>query len=426
MTENYFERTDCRLCSGPLVEGFRLTPTPLANEIVGDSFLNSGEIQQIFPLFVSVCSRCGHIQLPVVVDPSKLFRNYYYTSGVSPVFVEHFRRYADDVSSSVLQRGDLVVDIGSNDGTFLQFFKKLGMRILGVDPALNIAEIAMTAGVPTVSEFFTLELAKKLATEHGKAKLITANNVFAHADNLADIASGVRELLSDDGVFVFEVSYFPDVVSKTLFDTIYHEHLSYHHIGPLVDFFNNLGLVLFDAHRVDTQGGSIRVFVGHKGRYQTTRLIELMLDEAILGLRVPTSGFADPPDGIGRAPLVRLHDQVELLKQGLGSLLHDIKSRGYSIAGFGAPAKITTLMYHFDLGINEVEYIVDDSKLKQGMYTPGKHIPILDPSVLYERSPNYVVILVWNFADSIMNRHPEYRAKGGKFIVPIPELKVHG
>src|SRR5215469_16163821 len=251
-------RKTCRLCGGPrLISVLELAPTPPANAFVPREEL--GKTQQRFPLDVFFCEDCTHAQLLDVVDPSVLFENYVYVSGTSPSFVAHFESYARGIMEQFRpQPGGLVLDIGSNDGTLLRFFQKAGMKVLGIDPARNIAQEATRNGIPTLATFFNPQLAKQLRGEHGPASVITANNVFAHIDNLEGVVEGIRTLLAPDGVFVFEVSYLSDVFEKTLFDTIYHEHLDYHSVKPLVPFFRRLGMELIEAQRVSSHGGSLR------------------------------------------------------------------------------------------------------------------------------------------------------------------------
>lgn len=417
MGNEYQTRDDCRLCgSKDLVEVFRLNSTPPANEFVSAGA--GGEIppQSGIPLYLVSCERCGHAQLPVVVDPERLFRNYVYVSGTSPVFVDHFRRYAADAIRQLeLVPGDLVVEIGSNDGTLLNFFKEAGMRVIGVDPAKDIASRATAAGVETWNEFFTMETAQRVVKNFGHASLVIANNVFAHADDLRGISRGVKLMLDQRGVFMFENSYLPDVIEKTLFDTVYHEHLSYHSVSPLILFFQSVGMSLRDVQRIDTHGGSIRGFVvGHKGDMLVTKgVTDLLAYENALGL---TPG--------NQHPFRLLEQQVKSLRSRLHEFLALAKADGKRVAGFGAPAKATTLMYQFGLGALDLEFIVDDSPLKQGLFTPGKHVPVLPSAAIRELKPDYLVILAWNFADPIIAKNQAFREAGGKFVVPIPEFRV--
>jgi hypothetical protein len=259
----------------------------------------------------------------------------------------------------------------------------------------------------------------KIRKEYGRAKVIVANNVFAHSDHLDDITLGVGELLSSEGVFAFEVSYLMDVIRGTLFDTIYHEHLSYHHLSPLLTFFQKFGLSLFDFERVDSQGGSIRGYVGYEDQLSDELVLQIGR-EANSGLKTCLNQHFD-----GVAPLLHLKNRINSLKKDLLKQLSEIKAQGKSIAAFGAPAKCTTLTHHFEFGSDLIDFIVDDSPIKHGFFTPGKQIEILPTEEMYKRKPDYVIIFVWNFAESIIQRHQKFLDMGGKFIVPLPEIMLH-
>ncbi len=408
-------RSTCRLCdSGDLTLVISLGHTPLANEFVSKEKLDQKQDQ--FPLDLYICNACAHVQMLDVVDPEILFRNYVYVSGTSPVFIEHFRKYSAAILELThLPKGSRVLEIGSNDGTLLSFFKTAGMEVLGIDPARNIAEEATKKGIETWPEFFSPALAAKIKKERGAVDVVAANNVFAHADDLHSIVQGVAGLLSPNGIFVFEVSYLLDVYEKTLFDTIYHEHLSYHSVKPLVGLFERHGMELIDAVQVEPHGGSLRAVAKMKNGSLPKQpgVDALITREAALGLHGP-------------AAYKKLFDDIQTLKKDLGKLLADLKSQGKKIAGFGAPAKATTLMYHFGLGPKELDYIIDDSPLKQGLFSPGHHIPVVPSSHLSDAAhkPDYLLILAWNFADSIIKKNQAFRVQGGHFIVPLPKLQL--
>ena len=405
-------RDDCRLCgSRNLVCVLELAPTPPANAFVPETKLN--ERQESYPLDIWFCRDCKHIQLLDIVDPTVLFGDYPYVSGTSPVFVRHFEDAATDIVRRFsLNPGDLVVDIGSNDGTLLKPFKAAGMKVLGIDPAKAIADAASAAGIETVTDFFTRDTARAIREQYGEATCVTANNVFAHIDELAGTVDAVRELLAPDGVFVFEVSYFADVYEKTLFGTIYHEHLDYHTVGPLPRFFAAHGLDLFAAERIDTHGGSLRGFVQNAGGKHAHSGVDVLIrGEIALGL--------DRED-----TLRDYSSRIEALGRELGTLLRTLKDDGKHIAGYGAPAKATTLMHHFDIGNAEIEFIVDDNPLKQRLYSPGLHVPVLPSSAIAERQPDFLVILAWNFAEPIMEKCADFARNGGRFIVPLPDIRV--
>jgi hypothetical protein len=407
-------RRDCRLCgSHRLTPVLALTPTPPANAFVGKDDL--GETQQTFPLDVFFCEDCTHVQLLDVVSPSVLFENYVYVTGTSPVFVKHFEEYA----AFIVERyrptaGSLVVDIGSNDGTFLNCFRQHGLAIQGIDPAREIAGKASAAGIETIADFFSPALAAEIVAERGKASVVTANNVFAHIDDLGAIANGIQALLDTDGVFVFEVSYLVDVLEKTLFDTIYHEHLAYHNVRPLIGFLARHGLELIGAHRVSSHGGSLRCIAQLTGgpHPREASVDALLALESAMKLDQSRT-------------LKQFSARIDTVKDALTSLLSDLKADGKRIVAFGAPAKATTLMYHFGIGPDIIDVVIDDSPLKQGLFTPGMHIPVVASDALYSNSPDYAVILAWNFAAPIMRAHAKFTEQGGKFIVPLPNLEVH-
>jgi SAM-dependent methyltransferase len=306
------------------------------------------------------------------------------------------------------------VDIGSNDGTLLRFFQKAGMKVQGIDPARNIAQEATRNGIPTMAAFFSPKLAAGIRAQQGAAAVITANNVFAHIDNLEAVVEGIRTLLAPNGVFVFEVSYLVDVFEKTLFDTIYHEHLDYHSVKPLVPFFKRLGMELIEAQRVGSHGGSLHAVAQLKGGPWP------------VGKSVAEAIAYEEKLGLHRAETFRAFGKnINDLKTGLGKLLRELKASGKKIAGFGAPAKATTLMFHFEIGPELIDFIADDSPLKQNLYSPGYHIPVLPRAAVFERRPDYLLLLAWNFAEPLMKSLKAYTDAGGHFIVPIPKLEIH-
>lgn len=397
-------RSTCALCSSMTLDTILSLPaTPPANE-----FVPAPQAQECFPLNLQLCQSCGHVQLADVVHPDRLFGNYVYVSGTSAVFVQHFENYAQEIcASSKLNAQSHVVDIGSNDGTLLKAFKKAGVgKVTGVDPARDIATRASTEGIPTRIGFFDREMAKRILSEDGAADLVTANNVFAHADDLQEIALGVRELLTPEGDFVFEVSYLMDVVEKTLFDTIYHEHLSYHTVRPLIPFLKGCGLHVYDAKRVSTHGGSIRIYASRAAKEQTGPLMAITAAEIAAGIQQ-------------RSTFDHLRADIATKGAALRQRIRAAKAAGKKICGFGAPAKLTTLMHAFELKASDFEFIIDDAPLKQGLYTPGLNILVRPSSALYERNPDLCVVFAWNFFDSITQKHARWADMGGIFINPL-------
>lgn len=413
MTTDLRRRERCRLCESPQLElALPIKPSPIADAYIPATRL--GQPQEIYPLDLYLCLECGHVQNLDIVNPETLFRDYLFTTSSSSNLVDHFRQYAGKVVSQFdLKQGSLVVEIGSNDGSLLQFFKGKGLNVLGVDPARSIAEEATAKGIPTLPEFFSENLAMTIRREHGSATVITANNVFAHADDLADMVRGIHALLADDGIFVFEASYLVDIVDRFLFDTVYHEHVSYHSIAPLKRFFDKLGLQLFDVQRSASKGGSIRGFVQHprKGGRPITPIVGELLEME------NRRGFARPE--VYRA----YGEAIAERKNALARLIDDAHARGKRVAGYGASNTVTTLMWHFDL-TKKLEFLADDNPRKQGLYSPGAHIPVVASEELCVRRPDHVIILAWNYAEPIIRRHQRFLAEGGEFIIPLPELKI--
>lgn len=413
-------QTECRLCRSPwIVPLWSFGTTPLANAYVRDDALDSPEVTA--PLDVYRCEDCHLVQLHHSVSPDLLFRNYLYVSSTSPRFVAHFETYARHLVERLRLRADsLVVDVGSNDGILLRPLKRLGIRVLGIEPAEAIAATATAAGVETIPQFFRPELAAALRHQHGPAAVITANNVFAHTPDIEGFVRSVKELLAADGVFVFEVQYLGELLRNNLFDIVYHEHLCYYHLCPLVTFFARQGMEVFDVQLLPVHGGSLRVFVQRSGSlFPRERAVEELLEaERRAGLLTPI-------------PYREFAERIERNKLQLRKLLEQLKQQGKRIAGYGAPAKATTLLSTFGIGAETLDYIVDDdTTFKQGRFMPGSHIPIVSPEYLYHPldaargKPDYCLILSWNFAEPIMHNHARFTEDGGYFIVPVPEPRI--
>lgn len=414
MQISVYRRKTCRLCESKNVEVVvSLAPTPVAEKYVTQE--QAGEDQESYPLDLYMCRDCSHVQLLDVVDPKFVFDSYTYSSSNTSGIVKHFEMCADKLVSHFKPAPKaLAVDIGSNDGALLRCFQKRSLRVLGVDPAKEIAQKATKSGIETLAEFLNLDLARKIKTTHGPASIVTAFNVFAHADDLAGMADSIRELLAPDGVFVFEVSYLLDVIDRMLLGTIFHEHLSYHSVRPMRDFLRRHGMELIDVERVTIQGGS---FIGtaqliggpHSVSSSVGELLEL---EKTRGLDQPETvrGFAT---------------RLKKVKDELGGMLIDFKRQGMTIAGYGAARSGTTLISQMDLG-NVLSFIVDDSPEKQNKLSPGHHIPVLPTKAVYERRPEYVFILAWIHAKKIIENNRKYLEQGGHFVVCFPKVKVIG
>jgi len=401
------------MCDGRKLElALPIRPSPIADAYVPAAAL--GRPQELFPLDLYLCTDCGHVQNVDIVSPELLFRDYLFTTSTSAGLVDHFRKYAAEVASKLgFRAGSLVVEIGSNDGSLLRFFKEQGMHVLGVDPAREIARQATEAGIPTLPDFFNSAAAADIRKQHGRASLVAANNVFAHADDLADIVEGIRDILADDGVFVFEVSYLVDIVDRFLFDTVYHEHVSYHSIAPLARFFNRLGMQLFEIDRVASKGGSFR---GYAQRLpEGKRPVSPTVGEMIALEKEREFGALAVYQEFGR--------KIEARKQRLLNYLDRHTKPGSLVAAYGASTTTTTLMWHFEL-VRRIAFIADDNPRKHGLYSPASHIPVVPSEELYVRRPDMVIVLAWQYAQPIIRKHPAYLEGGGTFVVPLPDLRT--
>jgi SAM-dependent methyltransferase len=409
---SHFRRSTCRLCDfGQLELVVPLTPTPLADDYVPASRLNA--TQECYPLDLYQCLSCGHVQLLDVVDPEALFRKYSYFSGRSPALAKHFEEYAEDVLAAAgLPDRSLIVDIGSNDGCFLEQFGRRGMRVLGIDPAENVAAQANARGIETLPAFFDAAVAERIQQDYGPAQIVSANNVYAHTDDLAGMTDAVRRLLADDGVFVFEVSYLLDVVDHLLVGSIFHEHLCYHAVAPLEQFLARHGLELIDVRRVGIQGGSLIGTAQKIGgeRPVTAAVGELKSLEARRNLSRPET-------------IRSFSHRLNALAASTHETIRKLSDAGKSIAGFGASRGGTLILYHFQLG-ELLPFLVDDSPDKQGLYSPGYHIPVLPTAALYDRKPDYAIILAWVHTQSILAKHRAYMDQGGHFVSCYPRVEI--
>jgi hypothetical protein len=409
--QQHHEIRSCRLCGSAELETIlKLTPTPPANNLILKEDLERNF--PVIPLEVGRCDNCYHLQLCHVVSPELLFSNYLYVSSTSPVMIDHLTRQADNLAAKIKGASNtFVVEIGSNDGTLLHNFQRHGFRVLGIDPAEKIATQAIASGVPTEVAFFNEDVAQRVAEKHGRAGLVCANHCFAHIDDIHSVVEGVKCLLDDSAEFVFEVGYLLDVYQNTLFDTIYHEHLDFHHVAPLVSFFESHGMTLVHVERHNIQGGALRGFVRLGKVAPCPSVAELLAVENEAGIN-------------RKETFKSFEKSINYLATNLKTLLTELTSRGKRVYGFGVPAKATTMMYHFGITNKLIPIIADDNPLKQGRYVAGLNIEITSRQAIYEDKPEYVLLLAWNFADSIIERNLEFLEAGGTFIVPIPTLQL--
>jgi SAM-dependent methyltransferase len=413
-----YHRRTCRLCNSDAVEVVvPLAPIPVATPNVGRdaaSAEGAGLASAVVPLDLYLCRGCGHLQLLDIVDPDVQYTNFAYTTAISLGLPEHFRRLAENlIERAKLAPGDLVVEVGSNDGTLLRPFKERGMRVLGIDPARAIAQRATAEGIETLPTFFTAELARQIRSERGPAKVVISNNTFANLDDLDGPTEGIRQLLAPDGIFLFETQHGADVIARMLVDTIYHEHLSYFLVGPLVPFFARHGMQLFAAEHLVTKGGSLRGYVQLAGGPHRAdgSVAAIAAEETSAGLAKPDS-------------YRQFVDRLAKLRGEVASTIAAEGKAGRHIAGYGASVGTVTLINQLGLR-HALDFIVDDKPLADALVGPGYRIPVLPSQALYERRPDLVVILAWRYAEPIIGKHQAYLDAGGRFAVPWPMFSVH-
>ncbi len=401
----------CILCqSSPLLSVLDLGFTPLANKFLTKAELANDEAS--YPLHLGICESCLHMQLLDAVAPPLMFDDYLYVSSMSETLRQHLKKLADEAAARVaLSAADLVVDIGSNDGTLLSWFARFGVRTLGIDPAQNLAALAAKNGIQTLTAYFGEQTAERVVAEYGRAKVITATNVFPHIPNLPDFVKGLQRLLAPDGTCFIQAHYLVDLMEQGAFDTIYHEHVSYWALGPARRLFAEFGMSVVDAERLPEHHGQLRLVIQQGTHAPSERMNALLAAEA--HLQIPSVEGAK-----------KFAQSVYRIKDEVSRTISELRGSGKRIVGYGAPAKGNTLLCFLGIGPDQIEYIADKSPLKQGRYSPGMHIPVVSPARLLEDQPDYVLLLAWNFADEVLEQQAEYRKRGGKFIIPLPHVKI--
>ena len=411
MKTSFITRPTCRLCgSRDLSLGLSLQPTP-----IGDDYLpleRRDAPTEVFNLDLYLCGKCGQVQLRDVVSPDLLYATFPYVTSVSVGLPEHFRRFAEEVMQKhEISGNSLVVEIGSNEGPMLRAFQERGCRVLGVEPASAIALAATQAGVPTLPKYFTQELAAEILQTHGPATVIAANNVLANIDDLSAVINGVNALLTPDGILVMETSYWGDVVKQGLIDTIYHEHLSYFSVSPLTAFFGSFGLEVIDAQWNPNKGGSIRLTAQRAGG---SRAVHSSVAERMA---------IERQEGIHRADILAdCRRRLDALASQVQASVKSFRDEGKSIGGYGASVGTTTMIHEFRLG--SLDYLLDDNPRKFGKYSPGFRIPVVPSASLEQRKPDAVIVFAWRYFEQIRRKHPEFEKAGGRFVLPLPELKI--
>ena len=385
---------------------------PLANAYLRPE--DAARPEPRYPLDLVRCPACALVQITEVVPPEILFRDYLYLSSYSTTMLAHAEALVRRlIVERELDGQSLAVEVASNDGYLLQHYVRAGVPVLGIEPARNVAEIAVRErGVRTLPEFFGADLARELRARGEAADVLHANNVLAHVADLNGFVEGFRVLLKDDGVIVSESPYLERFLAKVEFDTIYHEHLYYYSLTALSRLFRRHGLVIEDCEHLPIHGGSLRVFVRHQAvAVEGPRVRALLEEEASWG--VDTA-----------APYARFAGQVEVIKADLGRVVRDLRARGERVAAYGAAAKGTVLLNATGLGPEDLAFVCDKNPLKQGRLMPGVHIPIVPPSRLLEEQPGHCLMLVWNVADEVRREQAEYLRRGGRFILPIPNVRI--
>jgi len=394
-------KATCRCCNSKYLKStIPLGLSPLANNLLN----NINEKDELYPLDVMFCETCTNSQLSFSVSPEKLFNTYLYVSSTAKSFRDHFENASKDyIDEFNLNKDSVVVDIGSNDGIGLSYFKSLGMNVIGIEPASNIAKLANEKGIETINSYFDEHAVKKILTRFSYADLVTASNVFAHSNEIKSITENVFKLLKDDGCFIIEVQYLLDTIKDLTFDNIYHEHVNYWSVTSLNNFFNSLGLSVTNVKHIDTHGGSIRVYVKRIGSIIDKSVNKFLDEEKKFGI-------------LDKKTYDNFFLRIEEAKKNVINNLKLLKQKGLKIVGYGAPAKATTLLNYFEIGTEYIDYIVEDNNLKHGKLIPGVKIPIYSKDVLESQRPDIIVVMAWNFFDEIKKNNQKLIDLGIKFI----------
>jgi SAM-dependent methyltransferase len=405
----------CRFCGATLKNTF----VDLGMQPLCESYLRSDQLNHMepfFPLHVYVCSNCFLVQLEEYVAPEEIFSEYAYFSSYSDSWLRHSENYVDMIVNKLgLGEKSHVVELGSNDGYLLQYFKQKGIPVLGVEPAANVAEVAISKGIPTLIRFFDPEVANDLVNEDKQADLIIGNNVLAQVPDLNGFVEGIRILIKPLGVITIEFPHLLRLMDGNQFDTIYHEHFSYFSFVTVEKVFAAHGLRIFDVEELSTHGGSLRIYActSENTTLQTTTRVDDLREREIR-------------EGFQTLEKYQLFSElVKETKRGLLDLLIRLKRSRSSIVGYGAPGKGNTLLNYCGIRADFLDYTVDRNPYKQGKFLPGSHVPIYPPDMIKETKPNYVFILPWNIKDEIMEQMSFIKDWGGKFIIPIPEVKIY-
>jgi len=405
---------NCRICGWKTRKTFvDLGHTPLSNSYLKKNMIKN---EKKFPLHALICTKCMLVQLEEFENPKKIFSEYVYFSSYSKTWLKHAEEYVNKMTKKLNLNSDhLVIEIASNDGYLLQYFKKYKIPVLGIEPAKNIAKIAQKKKIPTITKFFGTKLAKEMVKSGKQPDLLLGNNVLAHVPKLNDFVEGLKILLKHEGIITLEFPHILQLINKNQFDTIYHEHFSYFSLITLKKLFEMHKLKIFDVEELNTHGGSLRIFVKHKdNNFEKERksVKKILEKEKIFGLKKIST-------------YTNFSQEVNSIRKELLNFLHKAKKDKKTVVGYGAPAKGNTLLNFCEINFELIDYTVDISPHKQKMYLPGSHILIKNPNEIFKTKPDYVLILPWNLKKEIMVQMKDIHKWGGKFVIPIPEVKIY-
>lgn len=404
---------NCRFCATPLQHDLiDLGLSPVSNSFIAPE--NISEKEPFYPLHAFVCSNCFLVQLEEYETAGEIFSDYVYFSSYSDSWLAHASRFVDDVSDRFgFDSNSLVIEVASNDGYLLQYFKERNVPVLGIEPATNVADVARAAGIDTIDEFFGVALATRLRDDGRVCDLLVGNNVLAHVPDINDFVGGLGIVLGKDGVLSMEFPHLLKLIEQTQFDTIYHEHFSYLSLLTVQQIFAQHGLQVFDVEELPTHGGSLRVFAQHQGASRPVgENVAKVLDDEHRAALHSLDGYAN------------FSHKVAQVKSDLLEFIKTAQQQGKSVVAYGAPAKGNTLLNYCGIGPDSIAYTVDRSPHKQGLLLPGTHIPVHAPEQIEKTRPDYVLILPWNLRDEVVDQMSHVREWGGRFVVPIPQLSV--
>ena len=407
------KKTNCRMCKSSNIQKF----LDLGFSALSDNFLTFEQLEEsetFFPLTVHICLDCGLCQLGYVVPPELMFnKDYPYDSSTTKTGRDHFTKMGVDICNKFsLQQNSFVIDVGSNSGVLLDAFKSKEMRVLGIEPSSKLANAAIKKGIDSIIEFFSEKLVKEILDGYGKSSIITGTNVFAHIDDLDDFMKTSDLLLVENGMIIIEAPYLLHLLENLEYDTIYHEHLSYLSVKPMVKFCKKFGFEVFDIEKQKIHGGTLRYYIGRKNTRQITQNVSNYLE------------LEEKNKIYSKEKLLVFSKSVKHHKKTLLQLLYQLKKDGKRIVAISAPAKGNTLLNYCKIDSDILDYVTERNPLKIDKFTPGTHIPVFSDEKLLEDQPDYALILAWNFADEIIQNNSQYKKNGGKFIIPIPDPKI--